>query len=236
MTAQEPVDDDPTQLQEGPAPAVVVFDVGEVLIDETRVWAIWAGLLGVSPLTFAAVLGAAISQGGDQREVFAHVAPNIDADELEEEHEQRYGGFQDQDVYPDARGCLAELRDLGFQVAIVGNQPGRRAAQLQALDLAHDHLATSEDLGVEKPDAGFFQAVLALTGSDDPARVLYVGDRTDNDIAPAAAAGMRTCWLRRGPWGHLQDLPDGVEADLVLEGLAELPVLLSTWRGDQDGG
>ena len=60
MTAQEPVDDDPTQLQEGPAPAVVVFDVGEVLIDETRVWAIWAGLLGVSPLTFAAVLGAAI--------------------------------------------------------------------------------------------------------------------------------------------------------------------------------
>jgi hypothetical protein len=31
---------------DGPAPSVVVFDIGEVLIDESRVWAIWSGLLG----------------------------------------------------------------------------------------------------------------------------------------------------------------------------------------------
>ena len=234
-TAPTPGTQDQAHDHDGPAPGVVVFDIGEVLIDETRVWAIWAGLLGVSPLTFAAVLGAAISQGGDHRAVFAHVAPNIDADELEEEHEQRYGGFQASDIYPDVRPCLEELHTLGFGVAIVGNQPARRTAQLQALGLPHDHLATSDDLGVEKPDPGFFQAVLALTDRTDPGRILYVGDRTDNDVAPAAAAGMRTCWLRRGPWGHLQELPDDVEADLVLEGLAELPVLLSTWRGDQDG-
>ena len=61
--------------------------------------------------------------------------------------------------------------------------------------------------------------------------VLYVGDRIDNDVLPAAAAGMRTCWLRRGPWGVLQDLPDGAEPpDLDLEGLGELPVLLADWR------
>ncbi len=60
--------------------------------------------------------------------------------------------------------------------------------------------------------------------------MLYVGDRVDNDVVPAHDAGLRTCWLTRGPWGHLQDLPDDVEPDLVLEGLGELPLLLSRWR------
>ncbi len=44
---------------------------------------------------------------------------------------------------------------------------------------------------------------------------------------------MRTCWLRRGPWGHLQELPDGAEPELVLDGLGELPLLLAGWRGEE---
>lgn len=44
------------------APAAIVFDVGEVLIDEARVWETWAHLIGVTPLTFAAVLGAVIAR------------------------------------------------------------------------------------------------------------------------------------------------------------------------------
>lgn len=213
-----------------PAPTTVVFDIGEVLIDETRVWAVWAELVGVSPLSFAAVLGAAIAQGSDHRVVFPHVAPNIEPDELAEEHERRYGGFQEQDLYADARPCLEQLRDLGFQVVLAGNQPARRTEQLRALDLPHDRLAVSEDLGAEKPDAAFFTAVMELAGAEDPGEILYVGDRTDNDVAPAAALGMRTCWLQRGPWGLLQDPPDGVEPDLILEGLGELSQLLADWR------
>ena len=215
---------------EEPAPRIVAFDIGEVLIDETRVWAVWADLLGISPLSFAAVLGAAIAQGSDHREVFPHVAPNIDAQELVGEHERRYGGFQDQDLYPDVRPCLQELSDLGFAVVLAGNQPSRRTAQLLALDLPHDRVATSEELGVEKPDEAFFAALVELTGAADPAEILYVGDRVDNDVAPAAAFGMRTCWLRRGPWGQLQDLPDGLEPDLSLESLGELSQLLADWR------
>ncbi len=215
---------------EEPAPRIVAFDIGEVLIDETRVWAVWAELLGISPLSFAAVLGAAIAQGSDHREVFPHVAPNVDPQELEEEHERRYGGFQDQDLYADVRTCLEELTDLGFSVVLAGNQPSRRTAQLLALDLPHDRVATSEELGVEKPDEAFFGALVELAEATDPAEILYVGDRVDNDVAPAAAFGMRTCWLRRGPWGQLQDLPDGLEPDLCLEGLGELSQLLSDWR------
>lgn len=216
---------------EGPAPRIVAFDIGEVLIDETRVWAVWAEILGVSPFTLAAVIGAAISQGKDHQAAFPHVAPNVDWAAFEEEHERRYGGFQAHDLYADAIPCLQELRDLGFTVVVVGNQPARRAGQLRALGIPHDALACSEELGFEKPDPAFFAAVLRLAEVSDPGDVLYVGDRVDNDIAPAAAYGLRTCWLRRGPWGHLQELPDGLDPELVLEGLGELPLLLSQWRG-----
>jgi len=64
--------------------------------------------------------------------------------------------------------------------------------------------------------------------------VLYVGDRVDNDVLPAAEAGLATCWLTRGPWGQLQELPEDVEPDLVLEGLGELPELIAAWREEAD--
>jgi len=213
------------------APDVVVLDIGEVIVDETRVWTVWADLLGVSPATLMAVLGAAVSQGGDHTDAFPHVAPNVDWTALEDEHEARYGGFRDGDVYPDVVPALRALRAQGRRVVLAGNQPARRAAQLSALELPVDDVLVSDDLGVEKPDPAFFATVLARLGLDDPARVLYVGDRVDNDVLPASAAGMAVCWLVRGPWGQLQELPEDSEMvpDLVLEGLGELPELLAAW-------
>jgi HAD superfamily hydrolase (TIGR01549 family) len=215
---------------DGPAPRIVVLDIGEVLVDETRVWSVWADLLGVSHLTLAAVLGAAIAQGEDHHAAFPHLAPNVEWQDFEDEHERRFGGIQAQDLYADARPCLVELRQLGFTVIVAGNQPARRKEQLEALALPCDLLTTSEELGHDKPEPAFFEAVLRLTDAGEPGELLYVGDRVDNDVLPAADAGWRTCWLRRGPWGQLQDLPDDLEPDLVLEGLGELPLLLGEWR------
>jgi FMN phosphatase YigB (HAD superfamily) len=220
----------PLPEPEGPPPEIVAFDIGEVLIDETRVWACWADLLGVSRLEFAAVLGAAIAQGQDHEAVFAHVAPNVRWEDFVEEHERRYGGFQPHDLYPDVSLCLSELSELGVQVLLAGNQPARRHAQLEALGLSVDAIATSDDLGAEKPDVAFFEALLRLADTTDPTDVLYVGDRVDNDILPAMDFGMSTCWIRRGPWGVLQELPEDAEPELVLDGLGELPLLLSQWR------
>lgn len=227
--------DGPAHEELGAGPDVVVFDVGEVVIDETRVWSVWAHLVGVSPLTFAAVLGAAIVQGLDWQDALVEVAPNVDWPTLADEHERRYGGFTEGDLYADVRDCLQELVDAGLGVVIAGNQPARRTAQLQSLDLPAHAIATSDDLGAGKPDPAFFAAVLDLADTDDRGRVLYVGDRVDNDVLPARRFGLRTCWLRRGPWGRLQDLPADTEPpDLVLEGLGELPHLVTTWRSGQD--
>lgn len=221
---------DPATPEVIDAPERIVFDIGEVLIDETRIWSIWADLVGVSPLSFAAVLGASITQGGDHDEVFAELAPNIQWEDLVDEHQRRLRGLEEADLYADVRPTLDELTALGFGVALAGNQPERRREELLALDLAVDAVITSDEIGAEKPDPAFFDGMATRLGIQEHGRVLYVGDRVDNDILPAHAYGLRTCWVRRGPWGRLQDLPDGVEPDLVLEGLGELPELLSTWR------
>lgn len=217
-------------------PTAVVFDIGEVVIDETRVWAVWADMLGVSPLSFAAVLGAAVVQGEEFDAAFEHIAPNVEWRELVDEHEQRYGGFRPADVYADVVPCLESLRAAGIVCVLAGNQPHRRAEQLRRLALPVDVIATSEELEAEKPSQAFYDAVMGLlpTGTE-PGDVLYVGDRVDNDVLPAAAAGMRTCWLRRGPWGQLQDIPEDADADLVLDGLGELPMLLADWAAAVDG-
>ena len=58
--------------------SVVAFDVGEVLVDETRMWDEWPARLGVSPLTFAAALGATIAAGRHHRDVFELLRPGFD--------------------------------------------------------------------------------------------------------------------------------------------------------------
>jgi HAD superfamily hydrolase (TIGR01662 family) len=199
----------------------VCLDVGETLIDETRIWSTWADQLGVPRLTFLAALGAVIARGGEHQAVFG-VFGFDDWPLRLESVEQAHGGFRAEDLYPDALRAIDALRERGYEVAIVANQPAIRADQLRALGIDVDIVVMSETLGVAKPNPAFFARVLELMGSPDPEAVAYVGDRVDNDVLPAAAAGLRAVWIRRGPWGVIADPPpDGVAA-LVVSTLDEL--------------
>jgi FMN phosphatase YigB (HAD superfamily) len=198
----------------------VILDVGETLIDETRVWATWARHVGVSPLTFAAALGAVIAVGGPHQSVFDRLGvpdwraliPAVDED---------LGNLRPGDVYPDALAAERALRDHGYRTALIANQPARRHAELLALGFAPDVIAMSEAMGVSKPADGFYRRALELLGDPDPARVAHVGDRIDNDVVPARRNGLRSVWIRRGPWGRLQEDTDGA-ADLVIASLDDL--------------
>ena len=163
-----------------------------------------------------------IARGGDHLDVFAALGRS-DWRALWPAFERAYGGFQLADLYPDALPALAELRAAGYRVAIIANQPAARHDQLVALGVDADLIAMSEAIGVSKPDQAFFARALELMGSPPPSRVTYVGDRVDNDVLPALASGMRTVWLRRGPWAVLQQLPAGVDVPWVsgLRGLRE---------------
>ena len=199
----------------------VCLDVGETLIDETRIWSLWADELRVPRLTFLAALGAVIARGGEHRDVF----PIFGADDWElrlPAVERAYGGFAADDLYPDALRALAALRDDGYRLAIVANQPASRADELRAIGIDVEVMAMSEAMGVGKPEPAFFARTLEMMGSPAAASVAYVGDRVDNDVIPAAAAGMRAVWIRRGPWGVIQRVPSGQRPALIVDSLDEL--------------
>ena len=80
------------------------------------------------------------------------------------------------------------------------NQPAGTEAALGRLGLPVDFIASSARWGVEKPSPAFFDRVSAEVGLR-PEQVAYVGDRLDNDVLPAKAAGMFAVFVRRGPWG-----------------------------------
>jgi HAD superfamily hydrolase (TIGR01509 family) len=213
----------------------VILDVGETLIEETRIWAAWADELAIPRLTFMAAMGAAIERGDDFRVVF-DVLGVPDWRARAPEVEVRHGGFSQVDLYPDALETIDAIRAKGARVAIVANQPAIRADQLRSIGVAPDVMAMSEALGVSKPDPAFFTRALELIGNPLPADVAYVGDRVDNDVLPARRAGMRPVWLRRGPWGVIQSLPNPAGV-LILETLEELVGRWDElWIARDDGG
>ncbi len=208
-----------------------MLDVGETLIDETRVWSLWADMLGVPRLTFMAAFGSLIARGSEFRDIF-EMFGLADWRTRWPEHEVIYGGFQAQDLYPDAIPAIAALRGKGYRVAVIGNQPAIRSDQLRSLGVDAEVIAMSEAMGISKPAPAFFDRALELIGSPDPASVAYVGDRIENDVVPSAAAGMRAVWIRRGPWGVIQRLHDGFTPALQVDSLAELAERIAeAWPG-----
>jgi HAD superfamily hydrolase (TIGR01549 family) len=198
----------------------VCLDVGETLIDETRVWSTWADVLGVTRLTFMAALGAMLARGRQFDEVFEFLG-FPDRAPYREQVSVAYGGFQQVDLYPDAVPALRDLGARGYGVGVVANQPAERTAELRALGFAADVMAMSDEMGVHKPAPGFFERMLELIGDPPPSQVAYVGDRLDNDVLPSAAAGMRPVWLRRGPWALLT-VDEPPRGTLVVDSLSEL--------------
>jgi FMN phosphatase YigB (HAD superfamily) len=215
--------DPPTRLE------AVVFDFGETLIDETREWSASADRAGVPRLTFLAVLGRLIAEGRHYQEIFDvfHVSRPVEGGAMPT-------SIRAEDLYPDARPCLEELRRLGFRVGIAGNQPDRAAEILATVGIELDLVATSAAWGVEKPSPAFF-ARIASELALPPEAIAYVGDRVDNDVIPAAAAGMTAIFIRRGPWAWIQcpvGTPPG--ASFVIEDLMSLPELLRSQGGGVD--
>jgi len=210
----------------------VVFDVGETLVDETRPMGEWADWLGIPRLTFFAVLGGVIARGEEHRRAAEVLRPNLDLRAEAARHRAERGApwVQADDLYPDALPAIRVLKEAGYRVGIAGNQPLETEGVLADLGIPLDLVATSAGLGVEKPDPAFFARVAEALGLE-PREIAYVGDRVDNDIRPAAAAGMVAIFIRRGPWAHLQAI-DGPPPDAAatIDSLLELPEVVAGLR------
>ncbi|HET8528051.1 MAG TPA: HAD family hydrolase [Gaiellaceae bacterium] len=179
------------------------FDVGETLVDETGMWERAADACGVPRFTLMGVLGGLAARGEQHGRVWEILGV-----------ERPHSTWTEDDFYPDALPCLEALRAAGRVVMAVGNTPAFVEDGLRGLV---DHVGSSERWGVEKPSREFFARVVSEL--DRPAgEIAYVGDRVDNDVEPALAAGLTAIHIRRGPWGHLQETPAGVRRiDSLLE-------------------
>src|SRR4051812_32895319 len=200
-----------------------VFDFGETLLSEERAWGAWADWLGATRQELFAALGATIEARRPHANALELLRPGIDwrASMTEREaagiprHEQLY------DVYPDAADALARLRGAGVRVAAAGNQPAGAGLALAELMAPGELVAPSTAWGVSKPDPEFFARIVAELALP-AAEIAYVGDRIDFDVLPAAAAGMFTVHLRRGPWGVIQAAwPEAKTADVTAANLDE---------------
>lgn len=215
----------------------IFFDVGEVLVDETRLWTLWADWLDVPRAIFFAALGATIARGEHHRQVFNVVRPDLAPFDVDEARRARDAAgipqdvFAPEDLYPDAVPCLLALRERGYGVGLAGNQPARAEAVLRDMGVPADVIASSERWGAEKPSPAFFARIAEVAGL--PSRELaYVGDRIDNDVQPAAAAGMVSIFLRRGPWATIQlSTMANISAHLTVATLDQLPDALDRIRG-----
>ena len=90
-----------------------------------------------------------------------------------------------------------------------------------------DALLISDAIGIRKPRAEIFEAVLAELGVA-PQEALHVGDSLSADVGGAAALGIRTVWITRRIADREAALRahEGPAPDRVIEDLSEIEGLL----------
>ncbi|HWI66501.1 MAG TPA: HAD-IA family hydrolase [Symbiobacteriaceae bacterium] len=129
-------------------------------------------------------------------------------------------------LIPGADRALAELSQR-FPCCLASNA-GISNAELmgQALERVNvrqyfQHLWTSKELGVAKPDPGFFLGITERLGLE-PGQAVMIGNDYTKDIAGAKGAGLKTVWLNEA------GLPlPGPAVDVVIRTLDELPAAIA---------
>ena len=94
--------------------------------------------------------------------------------------------------------------------------------RLSGLGELMDGIFLSEELGVEKPNIGFFDKVFSTIRPENLSEVMIVGDSLTSDMQGGINAGIRTCWYNP----DRKPLPVGYPVDHIIHDLHELEALL----------
>lgn len=136
-------------------------------------------------------------------------------------------------LHDDALPCLEGLRLSipGVRFGLITNgELEYQAEKVDAvgLDSHIEHVITSGEFGIAKPDARIFHHACALFGVA-PASAVYVGDRLHTDAIGAADAGLTGVWLDRLGAATEDELAAAAASGvLVVRSLNELPRLLAS--------
>lgn len=221
----------------------VFFDIGDVLFDENaqHQW-LFHALLQTLRAHGKTVLWDEFNQ---MRQYLASVGPDPEAaikgtlafyctnssetETLWQEARHAYGEMRKPRPYGFLLDNItAALEDLkrDFRLGIIANQhpPITQALENYGVAGLFDVIVISETVHLFKPDPAIFQVGLDQAHIA-PAEAVFVGDRPDNDIAPAKALGMRTVRFKRGiQYVYYNPTDPAMNADVVVEevgGLAQ---------------
>ena len=130
---------------------------------------------------------------------------------------------EDEKPFDDALEILELLKMRGYNLGVIANQVRGTSQRLEAWGMLKyfDVVASSEELGVAKPNRLIFEKAFELAKCQ-PENSVMVGDRLDNDIIPAKSLGMKTVWIRKGLSLH-QSIDFGINvADWIIDNLSDL--------------
>ena len=223
----------------------VLFDVGgpintefehERLVDAAIIAALAAGGIDVTPEAYAEASAWAVEHFAPD----AHTAiiwrfANGDAVLAQRVHSRVLAGAHALNTFELRDGIadvIASLHARGVRLGLAANQPQRTIEVLDAHGIGRyfHHREVSGTHGYRKPDVRLFLRCCEDLGVE-PGDCIMVGDRIDNDIAPARLLGMHTILFRTGR--HIaqqprcaEEVPD-VEVHTVPELRAALDAMLA---------
>lgn len=136
--------------------------------------------------------------------------------------------YDDHHLMDDDLPALLEGLRSRYRLGIIANQPPECRASLSRRGLLgkFDVVAISEEIDRHKPDPAIFTWALEQAGAD-PAASIMIGDRRDNDVAPAKKLGMRTIWLRAASDAVRQWRPTDPLAQAFLASIRRVPLFQS---------
>ena len=199
----------------------IFFDLGSTLIDET---------VADTRRILEMISGTDITEEAFREKRFEMIRKGLNGDLSTID----YFGLtktpwhsEDEVPYPDVVSTLMELKQRGYKLGVIANQNYGTEDRLNNWNLHHffDVIAASAELRMAKPDSAFFE--WALNQADCyPQNAVMVGDRMDNDMAPANRLGMHTVRLLRGLGAYHKPQTDDEKPEYTISSLAELLDLL----------
>lgn len=130
---------------------------------------------------------------------------------------------------PGAKTLLHELHQQGFRILAGTN--GNSATQHQRLQDSHlapffDGVYISEEIGHDKPDGQFFDAIFAAEKVLTRQNTLMIGDGLNSDIRGGVNYGLKTVWVNLAGTVNNTEL----HPDYEVTSLAELGQMLVQGR------
>ncbi|MEH7180591.1 HAD family hydrolase [Neobacillus vireti] len=124
--------------------------------------------------------------------------------------------------FPNLIRMLEELKSMNLLLGMITNGRGQfQLDNIRALGIEKyfSSILISEWEGIKKPDPVIFKKALEQLNVA-AGESIFVGDHPENDVKAAQNVGMMGIWKADPQWNQ-------VEADYVINDLAELPLLLT---------